>query len=146
MITPDEEPLASPRRAGSSPRPEDRSVGELFAELANDTSALVRKEVQLASKEMSMKATYAARQGAFIGGGLLLGVVALLSLIAALIFGLATMISLWKSALLVGVLVGVAAGLFVWKGAAALRKMNVLPTQTLQSIKEDEQWVREQMR
>lgn len=146
MITPDEEPVAPDRSVDPPARSEDRSVGELFAELANETSALVRKEVQLASTEMSQKATYAARQGALIGGGLLLGVVALLSLIAALVFGLATMISLWKSALLVGVLIAVAAGLFVWKGAAALRRMSLLPTQTIQTIKEDRQWAREQVR
>lgn len=128
------------------PRQEERSVGELFSELASETSTLVRQEVQLAAREMTLKASYAARQAAIIGGGLLLGVVSLLSLIAALVFGLATMITLWKSALLVGALLMLLAALLVWKGAAALREMSLLPKQSIQSLKEDEQWVQEQVR
>lgn len=121
-------------------------MGELFSELASETSTLVRQEVQLAAREMTLKASYAARQAALIGGGLLLGVVSLLSLIAALVFGLATMITLWKSALLVGALLMLLAALLVWKGAAALREMSLLPKQSIQSLKEDEQWVQEQVR
>jgi len=124
----------------------ERSVGELFTELANETSMLVRQEMKLAATEMTQKATYAGKQAAFVGAGALLAVVSLLALLAALILGLGTMIALWVSALLVGIVVGVIAAVLVWKGATALRQVDVVPKQTIQTIKEDKSWVQQQVR
>lgn len=78
--------------------------------------------------------------------GLLLGVVSLLALVGALVFGLATVIALWKSALAVGLVAGVLALAVVWKGVATLRDMKLAPRQTLLSIKEDKQWLEQQAR
>jgi len=139
-------PLGTPPQKLAAPAPQERSVGELFTELANETSVLIRQEVKLATTEMTQKAQYAARQAAFIGAGALLGVVSLLTLIAALVLGLGTLIALWISALIVGAVVGVIAYVLVQKGVTALRELNLLPKQTIQSLKEDKRWVQQQVR
>jgi hypothetical protein len=132
---------AQPRNATNTRN--DRTVGELFNELAVETSTLVRQEVKLATAEMSRKASYALTQVLFIAAGLLLGVVGLLSLLFALIFGLATVIELWKSALLVGIVSAVIAVAAVAKGLSALREMDLTPRQTIQTIKEDKRWIQQ---
>lgn len=139
-------PLQQRESALEPSAPRERSVGELFTELANETSTLVRQEMKLAATEMTRKATYAGKQAAFIGAGSLLAVVSLLALLAALILGLGTMIALWVSALLVGIVVALIAVGLVWKGAMALRQIDVVPKQTLQTIKEDKSWVQQQVR
>lgn len=122
------------------------SVGELLGRLLDQTGTLVRQEVTLASTEMTNKATLAARRAVFVAAGLLLGVVSLLVLAAALVLGLGTMFALWKSALVVGVALGVLAAFVGWKGLAALREMSAIPTQTLLSLREDKQWIQQQAR
>lgn len=124
---------------------EERSLGELFKELAAETSVLVKKEVELAKTEVSVKAKLAAKDGALVAGGAACAFFASLVLIAALILGLGTLMPLWVSALLVGlVLVGTAAGLAV-TGVKKLQRLDAKPTATLRTLKENKLWLREQM-
>src|SRR5690349_1911037 len=100
MATQQQEPvlrgaLAARREPASRAAPgADRSITELLGDLADDVGRLVRQEVKLASTEMTRKAEFAARQAIYVAVGLLLGVVALLCLIAALVLGLATTMAL----------------------------------------------------
>lgn len=130
-----------------SSQPEgERSIGELFGELASETSTLVRQEVKLATTELTQKATYAGKQAVYIAVGSLFGVVSLLSLLAALVLGLGALIPLWISALIVGVVVGAAAYFVVQKGVTALKQLDPAPKQTLLSLKENKLWAQEQVR
>lgn len=121
------------------------SVGELLGALARDTGVLVRKEVQLASAEMTLKAqTFARCAGAIAVGGAL-GLVGLVALVFALIFGLQAWLPLWLSALVVGlVIVGAGYGL-VKKGLDAIRKIDLLPEQTIGTLRDDVAWVKEEV-
>lgn len=123
-----------------------RSVTDLVGQLFEQTGTLVRQEIELASTEMTKKATFAARQALFLIVGLLLGVVSLLALLGAIVFGLATVIALWKSALVVGLVAALLSVLVAWKGIASLRDLSMVPKQTLLSLKEDKQWIQQQAR
>jgi hypothetical protein len=81
-------------------RREERSLGELFAELASETSTLVRQEFQLAKTELSQKAAHAGRNAGLIGAGGAVAYAGLLALVAAAIIGLGYFIPLWLSALI----------------------------------------------
>jgi hypothetical protein len=131
--------------AGAAHAPE-RSVGELFGELATETSTLVRQEVQLAAAELTHKASYAGKQAALVGAGGLLGIVSLLALVAALVIALDAVMALWLSALLVGVAIGAIAFAVAAKGRAALRKLDIKPQQTLQTLRDDKNWAQRQIR
>jgi hypothetical protein len=133
---------------GAGPRPpgQDRSIGELFGDLAAETSTLVRREVQLAATELTNKASYAGKQTALIAVGALLGVASLLSLVAALVIGLDRWLALWLSALLVGLAVGAVAYGVVVKGIAALRKLELKPKHTIESLQENKAWAERQIR
>src|SRR4028119_1491900 len=87
------------------PQRDERSIGELFAELARETSTLVRQEVQLAKTEMTQKVTSAGKDAGLIGAGGALAYAGLLAVLAAVIIGLGQLIPMWLSALIVGLVV-----------------------------------------
>jgi len=79
----------------------DRSIGELFAELAKETGTLVRQEVALARTEMTQKAAEVGRNVGFLAVGGLIVYAGLLAILAAVVIGLASLgLPWWLSALL----------------------------------------------
>ncbi len=127
-------------------RKDERSLGELFGDLATETSNLVRQEVQLAKTEMTQKATAVGKDIGFLAVGGLIAYAGLLALIATLIIVLGTAgLPWWLAALIVAVIVLGVGGFLVQKGLTALKHQSVAPEQTIQTLKEDRQWAKEQM-
>ncbi len=125
-------------------RRDDRSLGELFAELTKETTTLVRQEVQLAKTEMSQKASEAGKDVGFLGAGGALAYAGLLAIIAGIILALGEIIPLWASALLVGLVVAAIGYFLVRKGINALKQVKPVPEQTIQTLKEDKEWAKDQ--
>ena len=88
---------------------EERSLGDLFAELAGETGMLVRQEVALAQAELTHKATAAGKNVGYLVVGGAVAYAAMLALLAGFIILLAQFIPGWLSAMLVGFGVGGAA-------------------------------------
>jgi xanthine/uracil permease len=127
-------------------RKDDRSLGELFTELARETGTLVRQEVQLASTEMTHKASRAARDVGFLAVGGLVAYAGVLALLAAVVLGLvAAGLDAWLAALLVGIVVAVIGYALVQRGLSALKRESLAPRQTVETLKEDAQWAKEQV-
>jgi len=124
---------------------QERPLGELFKELAGETGTLVRQEVQLATTELTAKASRAGKDAALIGAGGALAHAGLLVLLAALILGLGTMMPMWTAALVVGVVVIGVGYALVQKGIHALKQIDPAPAQTIRTLKEDKLWVKEQL-
>ena len=123
---------------------EERSLGELFADLARETSTLVRQEVALARTEMTQKVTQVARDGGTIGIGGAIAYAGFLAIVAALILGLGQVLPLWLSALIVGLVVaGVGYGV-IQRGVSALKRANLTPQETIETLKEDAEWAKDQ--
>lgn len=97
------------------PDKQERSVGELFSELANETSLLIRQEIALAKVELTEKAARVGRNVGFLVLGGAVGYAALLALLAAVIILLANVMPWWIAALLVAVLVGIVAAVLISK-------------------------------
>jgi uncharacterized membrane protein YqjE len=128
------------------PDKQDRSIGELFSELASETSLLVRQEIALAKVELGQTAAHVGRNVGYLVLGGAVAYAALLALLAAVIILLANVMPWWVAALLVAVLVGIVAGVLVSKALAALKKTEVAPRQTVETLKEDTQWAKQQMK
>jgi hypothetical protein len=127
-------------------RKDERSLGELFGDLARDMGALFRQEVQLATTEMTHKATHAAKDLAVIAVGALVAYAGLLGIVAALIIGLAAAgLSWWQAALLVGFVVAAIGAVLVQRGLGALKHADLAPRETIDTLKEDAQWAKDQM-
>jgi hypothetical protein len=124
---------------------EERSLGDLFSELASETSTLVRQEVALAQTELTQKATKVGKNVGFLVVGGAVGYAALLAIIAAVIIGLANFIPAWASALIVGAVVGIVAYLLISSALTALKKTDLTPRETVETLKEDAQWLKNQV-
>jgi xanthine/uracil permease len=128
-------------------RKDDRSLGELFADLAEETSSLVRQEVRLARAELTQKATRVGKDLGFLAAGAAVAYAGLLAIIAAIIIGLAINgVPWWLSALVVGLVVAGIGYALVQRGLSALKREELAPNETIESIKETTQWAKEQVR
>ena len=127
------------------PPQDNRSIGELVAELTRETGVLIRKEVELAQTELTAKARHAGTHAATTAAGGALAHAGLLVILAAIVIGLAQMgVSAWLAAAAVGFATILIGYLLVNKGLKALRGASVVPTHTLESLKEDARWTTRQ--
>jgi hypothetical protein len=125
----------------------NRSLGELFSELGHDVALLVRKELELARVEMSRIASTVMRHAIWIVAGGALCVAGLLSLVATLTLGgIALGLSALAASAIVTFLILAGGGLLVSSGLSALRKDQLVPTETIQTLKDTAQWARTQAR
>jgi len=123
---------------------DDRSLGELFAELAQETSTLVRQEVTLAKTEITHKASRAGRHVGILAAGGAVAYAGLLAILAGIIALLNLVMPLWVSALLVGVVVGVVGYVLVRRALDALKREDFAPRETIETLKEDQRWAKDQ--
>ena len=124
---------------------DERSLGDLFSELAADTGVLVRQEVALAQVEISTKAARVGKQVGYLAVGGAIGYAGVLAIMAGIIMGLSYFIPAWVAALLVGALVGAASFFLISSAIERLKNTNLKPEETVESIKEDAEWLKNQV-
>lgn len=124
---------------------EERTLGDLFAELSEETSMLIRQEMQLAKAEVSQKVSKASKNIAVLAVGGVIAYVGFLALTAALILGLAELMTPWLAALLVGIVMAVIGYFLIQKGISTLKQMTPVPERTVASLKEDVRWLKQEM-
>jgi uncharacterized membrane protein len=125
----------------------DRSLGELFSELAKETSTLVRQEVALAKNEMTQKAAEVGKDVGFLAAGGLIAYAGFIAILLGLIFLLNLAgVPLWASALIVGVAVALVGAWLVSQGINRLKNADLAPRQTIETLKEDKEWAKDQTR
>jgi drug/metabolite transporter (DMT)-like permease len=126
-------------------RQDERSLGDLLAELSRETGVLVRKEVELATTEMTAKARKAAADAGITAAGGALAHAGLLVLLAAFVIGLAQLgVQAWLSALIVALVTMGVGYMLVNKGLTNMRRTTVVPTRTIETLKEDARWTTRQ--
>lgn len=124
----------------------ERSLGELFAELTRETSTLVRQEVALAKTELSQKASEVGKDVGLLGAGGAVAYAGFLAVIAGVIAGIGTFLPLWLSAILVGLVVLGLGYVLVQRGRTGLKRVDLVPRQTIATLKEDSEWAKDQTR
>ncbi len=124
----------------------DRTIAELITRLSRGTVTLVRKEVQLAQAEMSQKASRVGKNVGFLVVESVVTYTGLLALVAAVILVLGLVIPYWLSALIVGLVIAAIGAILVAKGANTLRQEDPTPRETVETLQEDREWLRDQTR
>jgi hypothetical protein len=129
----------------------DPSIVKIIKDLRDDVTALFRQEVALAKREMSGKAVTYGRNAVFLGLGALVGVYAVLffclflnNLLRAGLtaLGFPDPIAVWFAPLILGMLLGIGALFLSLKALKAMRKEKPLPQRTLDTIRDDADWVK----
>ena len=122
----------------------DRSLADLARELSNQATELVRHEVELAKAELRVKGKRAGVWAGMFGGAGALGLYALGALTAAIIAGIAEVLPVWASALIVAALYGAIAGILALRGKKKVQEATPpLPEETVQSVKEDVRYTKQ---
>ena len=132
---------------------QERSIGELFGQLSQDMTLLVRQEVQLARTEMTEKLSKLTTNLISVGTGGFVAYLGGLALMAALILAVRDLanISLAWSALIVGGILAIIGYVMLQRGLKELKRVELAPRRSVenikddvQSIKDDVQWAKEQ--
>lgn len=129
---------------------DERSLGQILKDLSNETSTLLRQEVELAKTEMSEKAS---RVGTNLGSLAVGGAVTFLgalALITAVISGLTSLldqfmdlsIAVWLAPLLVGIALAAIGYGLVKKALDTLKRESLTPRKTTESLQENKEWLK----
>jgi MFS family permease len=121
----------------------ERPVGELVKQLADQTSTLVRQEIDLAKAELTQKGREAGKGAGLLAGAAVIGLLAAGALTAFLIMLLDGALANWLAALIVGVVFAAIAGALALAGRNRIRRATPpVPEQTVETVKEDVQWAK----
>ncbi len=123
----------------------ERPVGELLKQLSQETTTLVKQELELAKAEMTEKGKQAGTGAGLFGGAGVTGLLAGIALTLTLIFLLGTAMEDWIAALIVTVLWAAVAGVLAMTGKQKLQEAGPpVPEQTVETVKEDVEWAKTQ--
>jgi hypothetical protein len=123
--------------------PERESFGELIGDLANNSAALVRDEIELAKQEMSEKLSSFRAGVVTIAIGSVVLLVATLTLVAAAVIGLGYLVGPGWSALIIGGVLALVGGITAMVGLGQLKRTSLKPEQTIETLQEDKEWLKE---
>ncbi len=131
-------------RLQTEPKQADRSLGELFGEMTREVSDLMRKEVELAKVEIKEEVGRAGKAGGMLGAGAGAGYFALLFVSLALAWLLDQALNTALAFFIVGLLYGIAAAVLIIRGREQMKHVDPVPRQTVETLKEDAEWVKAQ--
>jgi uncharacterized membrane protein YqjE len=125
-----------------------KSIGELLKQLSEETSTLVKQELDLAKAEMTEKGKSAGVGAGFLGGGALLGLGAFAAFTTFLIALIQTAVNhTWLAALIVTAVYGAIAAFLALRGKDKIQEATPpAPEQTVETLKEDVEWAKTQTR
>ncbi len=122
----------------------EQPIGDLLKQLSQETSTLVKQELELAKAEMTQKGKKAGLGAGFLGGGALLGLGAFGAFTTFLIALIQTAVNhTWLAALIVTAVYGAIAAFLALRGKDKIQEATPpAPEQTVETLKEDVEWAR----
>lgn len=120
----------------------DTSIGEMIGNISNDLSQLFRQEVELAKAELKEEASKAGKAAGMLGGAGFAGYLAVLLLSFAAVYGLANVMDTGLAALIVAVIWAAIGGVLYVNGRKKLKTVDPVPRRTVDTLKEDAQWLK----
>jgi uncharacterized membrane protein YqjE len=121
----------------------DRPTAELMRELTDQTTTLVRKEIELAKVELTEKGKKIGVGAGMFGAAGLFGAGAFGAITACLIWALSEAVVGWLAALIVGVVYAAIAAVFALRGKKQVKQaVPPVPEGAVDSTKEDVEWLK----
>lgn len=130
---------------GESNELRSHSTGDLVKQLSEQTTTLVRKEIELAKAELTEKGKVAGQGAGMFGGAGVIGLLALGTLTTMIIALLDKGMDLWVAALIVTIVYAAVAAVLAMTGRDRVKRATpAAPEQTVETVKEDVQWAKSQ--
>ena len=120
----------------------ETSVGELIGNISNDLSTLFRQEVELAKAELKQEASKAGKAAGMLGAAGFAGYLVVILLSFALVAALSNVMDPGWAALIVAVIWGIVGAVLYANGRKKLKDVDPVPHRTVDTIKEDAQWLK----
>ena len=128
------------------PIEKDRSVSELMQDIVTNVQQIIRSEVLLAKTEAKEEGLRAAKAARLLGGGAAVAFYALGFLLLFCVYALATAIAAWAAALIVAAGLGITAAVLLRTGIKRLREVSPTPQKTIETVKENVRWAKNQVK
>jgi len=134
--TSDFDPATQPRRP-------EATLGELFGEMTQNVTTLLRKEIELAKLEAREEVSRVGRGAGMFAGAGLAAWLTLLFLSLGLAWLLDQAMNTALAFVIVGVVWGVVGAVLALRGKSEMKNVKPLP-ETVETLKEDVQWAKQQ--
>jgi len=130
----------------ASSKSEGRTVSRILQEIVNHLTEIIRSELRLAQTEVRRDVTQVVKASAFVLVGGIFALYSLGFILLAVVYGLATVMVPWLSAVIVAVGAGVVAAIFLQVGRTKITRASLKPDETIQSLQENVTWMKKQTR
>ena len=120
----------------------ERSAAAILQDVVGDLQDIVHSEIRLVKAEAAEKTRQVSKGGAMFGAAAVAGLLGGMAMVAAIVAALALWLPVWGAALAVAVLLGVAALVLYISGRSKMASFTPVPEQTVETIKEDVEWVK----
>jgi uncharacterized membrane protein YqjE len=125
----------------------DRSIGELLSDLSQQTAELVKHEIRLAKAELSDKLSVLGRHAIMLAAAAVFALATILAFTAAIaLLMIDRGVEPWIAAIVTAVLMGIGAFVLAQSAISALRRQTLAPVETMHSLKETTQWLKQETR
>jgi uncharacterized membrane protein YqjE len=124
----------------------DRSLADVLQDIVANIQEIVRSEVRLAKAEIREEGLKAGRAAAMLGAGALLGVYAIGFLLFTGVRALELVVAPWLAGLIVTVVVALTAAVMIQVGRKRFQLVHPTPEKTIQTVKENVEWVKDRTR
>jgi len=124
----------------------DRSMGEILKDIISNIQEIVRGEVRLAKQEVKTEAAKAWNSARMLMVGWILALFAAGYVLLGIVYALALAIPAWAAAGGVGIALAIAAAASISAGLHRLKLVHPAPEKTIETIKENVQWMKNQAR
>jgi uncharacterized membrane protein YqjE len=127
-------------------RPIERSFSEVLQDIAGNLQTIVRSEFRLAKTELKEEIRSAFPAMALLAGAGLGGIFAVLFALVAAVNALSTVVPDWAAALIIAALLALAAGAALATGIKRLQLMTPGLPKTMNNLKENIEWTKQQIK
>lgn len=121
------------------------TIGTMIGDIIEDLQGIVRGEVQLAKTELKEDAAQMGKGAGMAGAGIFFGLVGFIFLMLGVTYVLNQWMRMWIAAGIVGLALLILAAILAMVGKSQIQRANLVPEQTIDSVKEDKEWASRQM-
>jgi uncharacterized membrane protein YqjE len=122
----------------------DRSVSDVLQDIIGNIQEIVRSEVGLAKTEVREELAKAQTASLFVGSGAVSGLFGLFFLLLTIVSALSTVMPNWAAALIVTTVLAIMAGAMLSLGLKRFKQVHSTPEKTIESVKENVEWAKQQ--
>jgi uncharacterized membrane protein YqjE len=120
-------------------------LSSIIGDLVGNLQDLIRGEFRLAQQEVKEQAKTAGVGAGLLAGAGAMALVGLIFVGLTLTYGLSGFVPAWAAALIVAATFFIVGGVLFMVGKQRLQTVDPVPHQTIESLKEDTEWVKQQI-